>query len=124
MNPIRAMLAALLLSGCPGPSSYLKMTNSLTVNASTVNSNNERVLLSTTVDFKGANCTPKGVVVCGSLFVHSDGGYSPNDPNTMASVYIKVDGKQFSNDSIIDWRGSSVASQHSFNVIGANTTAL
>jgi len=66
-------------------------------------------LLSTTVTEASA----------GWLYVQSDGRYFPISGGAAAYVYIVVDGTKVSNDSTIDWRGSTNPQQHAFNVIGA-----
>lgn len=54
----------------------------------------------------------------GWIYLQSDGVYAPLDA-AQANVYITVDGKPASNDSIIDWRGSSAPNRHAFNAVGA-----
>ncbi|KKD57396.1 hypothetical protein VM57_08215 [Stenotrophomonas maltophilia] len=50
--------------------------------------------------------------------MQSDGRYFPGG-RSAANAYITINGEVVSNDSYIDWRQSTSAQQHSFNVIGA-----
>lgn len=54
----------------------------------------------------------------GWVYVQSDGRYYPGGA-ALANAYITINGEKISNDSLIDWRGTSDPQQHSFNVIGA-----
>jgi hypothetical protein len=55
----------------------------------------------------------------GTLFVNADGSYFPIANNSAADMFIQIDGQQASNDSVIDWRGTSNNEEHAFNCIGA-----
>ncbi|HEL4226690.1 TPA: hypothetical protein UM512_001713 [Stenotrophomonas maltophilia] len=65
-------------------------------------------LLSSTIDLNAP----------GWVYVQSDGRYFPGG-RSAANAYITINGEVVSNDSYIDWRQSTSAQQHSFNVIGA-----
>ncbi|HST44032.1 MAG TPA: hypothetical protein VLK29_02285, partial [Luteimonas sp.] len=54
----------------------------------------------------------------GWVYLQSDGGYAPTTA-ALARVHITVDGQPVSNDSVIDWRGSTAPNRHPFNVIAA-----
>ena len=53
-----------------------------------------------------------------NVLVASDGWYRPVGPAD-ASVHIEIDGQRISDDSLIDWRGSTNLEPHSFDAIGA-----
>jgi hypothetical protein len=53
-----------------------------------------------------------------SIFVQSDGTYLPLGPSA-ANVYIAVDGRKVSNDSLVDWRTSRPRVAHPFDAVGA-----
>lgn len=54
----------------------------------------------------------------GWVYLQSDGSYSPTTA-AFARVHITVDGRRVSNDSVIDWRGSTAPNRHPFNAIAA-----
>jgi hypothetical protein len=54
-----------------------------------------------------------------SVFVQSDGTYAPLEPGAAGSVFIEIDGRRVSNESVIDWRESKVPVRHPFNAVGA-----
>jgi hypothetical protein len=54
-----------------------------------------------------------------SVFVQSDGTYAPLGRDAAASVFVEIDGRRVSNESMIDWRVSKVPLRHSFNAVGA-----
>jgi hypothetical protein len=51
------------------------------------------------------------------LLVSSDGSYFPAG-GTAARVYATVDGERVTNESVLDWAGSSNPQEHTFNAIG------
>jgi hypothetical protein len=51
-------------------------------------------------------------------YLHADGSYAPTSP-AMANVYITVDGRRVSNESVVDWRGSIAPNARAFNAIAA-----
>jgi hypothetical protein len=53
-----------------------------------------------------------------SVFVQSDGTYIPGG-SSAANVYIAVDGRKVSNDSLVDWRTSALPTAHPFDAVGA-----
>jgi hypothetical protein len=53
-----------------------------------------------------------------SVFVESDGSYAPAASDSAADVDVQIDGKEVSNTSSIDWRGSYAPVAHSFNAVG------
>jgi hypothetical protein len=55
----------------------------------------------------------------GAVFVESDGAYAPIGEGAAASVYVQIDGRRVTNESMIDWRGSTAQVRHSFNAVGA-----
>jgi hypothetical protein len=56
-----------------------------------------------------------------SVFVQSDGTFAPLDQGATGSVHVEIDGRRVSNESVIDWRGSTTPVRHSFNAIGATS---
>lgn len=54
----------------------------------------------------------------GWAYVHADGGLLPLG-NAIANAWISVDGRQVSNESVVDWRGSRAPNRRAFNAIGA-----
>jgi hypothetical protein len=54
-----------------------------------------------------------------TVFVQTDGTYSPLGIGAAGSVFIEIDGRRVSNESVIDWRNSETPVRHSFNAIGA-----
>lgn len=52
------------------------------------------------------------------LFVSSDGRFFPSG-GTAGATYVTVDGARVSNESAIDWAGSTDPQQHSFDAVGA-----
>lgn len=54
-----------------------------------------------------------------SVLVESDGTFAPLGAEAAASVFVQIDGRRVTNESVIDWRGSAVPVGHSFNAVGA-----
>jgi hypothetical protein len=54
-----------------------------------------------------------------AVFVESDGAYAPQSEGAAASVYVQIDGRRVTNESLIDWRWTTTPVRHSFNAIGA-----
>jgi hypothetical protein len=54
-----------------------------------------------------------------SVYVQTDGTYSPLEGGSAGRVFIEIDGRRVSNESVIDWRSSETPVRHSFNAIGA-----
>jgi len=54
-----------------------------------------------------------------NVLFRTDGRYYPSSGSVAANVHIKVNGNLVSNNSTIDWRGSTSTQQHSFNAIGS-----
>jgi hypothetical protein len=52
-----------------------------------------------------------------SIFFQSDGTYEPNG-NSAADIYVAVDGRKASNDSLVDWRTSTRPTAHPFDAVG------
>jgi hypothetical protein len=55
-----------------------------------------------------------------SVFFQSDGTYEPKG-NSAADIYIAVDGRKASNDSLADWRTSTRPTAHPFDAVGGLT---
>jgi hypothetical protein len=53
-----------------------------------------------------------------TVFFQSDGTYRPQGPSA-ANVYIAVDGRKSSTDSLVDWRTSEQPTAHPFDAVGA-----
>ena len=53
-----------------------------------------------------------------TVFFQSDGTYRPQGPSA-ANVYIAVDGRKSSTDSLVDWRTSEQPTAHPFDAAGA-----
>ena len=53
-----------------------------------------------------------------TVFFQSDGTYRPRGPSA-ANVYIAVDGRKSSTDSLVDWRTSEQPTAHPFDAVGA-----
>jgi len=68
-----------------------------------------KVLLQTTFNLSQAD----------NVLFRTDGRYYPSFGSVAANIYIKLNGNPISNNSTIDWRGSTSAQQHSFNAIGS-----
>jgi hypothetical protein len=98
---IGACLSSQAFAGGSG-SRYLQLAADQKIGVGTV------PLLSTTIQLPTASW----------VYVQSDGRYFPGG-SALANGYITIDGGVVSNDSLIDWRQSNAAQQHSFNVIGA-----
>lgn len=92
----------LTVSGGVGISTYSQLTSDVRVSFTPV------TLLSSMIYLPSARW----------IYVQSDGRFFPEGP-AFASAHIEVNGTKISNDSAIDWRGSTRPKQHSFNVIGA-----
>jgi FG-GAP-like repeat len=91
-----------LVPGTTGMSTYSRLSSDVQVNVTPVG------LLNSTIFLPNATW----------VYVQSDGRYFPQS-TAFATAHIEVNGTKISNDSSIDWRGSTRPNQHSFNVIGA-----
>jgi hypothetical protein len=89
-----------------GGSLYLSLSNTRRVEG-------RATLLSATLALRRAD----------SVFVESDGSYAPAAGGSAALVEVQIDGKEVSNTSSIDWRGSLAPVAHSFDAIGATMLA-
>ena len=56
-----------------------------------------------------------------SVFVQTDGTYRPNNRTSAADVYITIDGRKVTNDSLADWRSSEQLDAHPFDAMGSVT---
>src|SRR5260370_37931751 len=56
---------------------------------------------------------------CGVYF-QSDGRFYPDSNGPLAWAYIAVDGVRVTDNSTINWGGSTLQEQHSFEVVGAS----
>ncbi len=54
----------------------------------------------------------------GWAYLHADGSFAPTS-RALANVYITVDGRRVSNESVVDWRGSLAPNARAFNAIAA-----
>jgi hypothetical protein len=54
-----------------------------------------------------------------SVLVQTDGTYRPRSRASAADVYITIDGRQVTNDSLADWRSSEQLDAHPFDAMGS-----
>jgi hypothetical protein len=54
-----------------------------------------------------------------SVYVQTDGTYSPHGVGSAADVYLVVDRKKVSNDSLTDWRAGEGSDAHPFDAVAA-----
>jgi len=58
-----------------------------------------------------------------SIYLQTDGTYSPRPGGSAADVYLVVDGKKVSNDSLTDWRSGEGSDAHPFDALAALSLA-
>lgn len=101
-------------------------TTTVTNQCYAAGANSAYVALSSDKYITGGPVTVLSTVVStsktGWLYVQSDGRFYPSGATLLTSA-IYIDGNKVSNDSLIDWRGTSNPQQHSYNVIGAQQVA-
>jgi len=56
-----------------------------------------------------------------SVFVQTDGTYRPKNRTSAADIYITIDGRKVTNDSLADWRSSEQLDAHPFDAMGSVT---
>jgi hypothetical protein len=103
------LVAALVAVYAPPPakaattgSKYLELTRTRAVEKPTT-------LLRTTITLKHPD----------SVYVQTDGTYSPQIAGSAADVYVAVDGHKASNDSLTDWRAGEGSDSHPFDAAAA-----
>ncbi len=108
------LLVAALIVVCAPPttnaattgSRYLQLTRNRDVERPTT-------LLRTTVTLKHLD----------SVYLQTDGTYSPQGAGSAADVYLVVDGNKVSNDSLTDWRAGEGSDAHPFDALAASSLA-
>lgn len=58
-----------------------------------------------------------------SVYVQTDGTYSPKGAGSAADVYVVVDGQKATNDSLTDWRAGEGSDSHPFDAVAALSLA-
>jgi hypothetical protein len=114
MGVSRALLFAALVAVCAPPfaaaatngSKYIQLKRNRDIEKPTT-------LLQTTVTLRHLD----------SVYVQTDGTYRPRGAGSAADVYVTVDGRKVTNDSLADWRSSEQLDAHPFDAMGSVTVA-
>jgi hypothetical protein len=111
--PTISLVAALIVvcgppttNAATNGSRYLKLTRNRDVEKQTA-------LLRTTVTLKHPD----------SVYLQTDGTYSPQSARSAADVFLVVDGNKVSNDSLTDWRAGERGDAHPFDALAALSLA-